>query len=143
MSTHKGLFQRFLHALFAFSPTALANYLSQWLGLFGKAGLAHRDFQPEVERLALGVSTVLVLAVYIWLHKSPARILKKLFSFSFIFFIVSLLGCIGLDFALHSMKTKETIELTILIWRWVYFVLLLSTSMSVVSFMLYVLREKS
>jgi hypothetical protein len=141
MTSSTSPFQKFLHFLFALSPTAIASYLSQWLGLFGKAGLAHRDFQPQVERLALGVSTIAVLIIYGFFHKATARTLKIVFVVAVLLFGGSLIGCISLNYILYSMITQREIEATIYVWQWMYFAFLLFTSVLVISFMLYVLKE--
>jgi hypothetical protein len=131
-------FNKFLDALFALSPTAIASYLSQWLGLFNNAGLAHRDFAPQTERLALGISTIAVLTLYVWLYGKSRKLLSWMFSIIFLVgFIGSIVGCLYLDYLLPSQKQVESIEMTINIWRWTYLSLLIFTSLTVVVFMLW------
>jgi hypothetical protein len=137
-------FDKFLHALYALSPTAIASYLSQWMGLFSDAGLAHRDFAPQTERLALGISTIAVLSLYVWLHGKSRKILGWTFSLLFtVGFLGSLAGCFAMNYLLLYQKQTELIERTIAIWRWTYFSLLISTSLTVVVFMLWLLSSKS
>jgi hypothetical protein len=138
-------FDKFLHFLYALSPTAIASYLSQWMGLFSDVGLAHRDFAPQTERLALGISTIAVLSLYVWFRGKSRKFLGLTFSLFFIFgFIGSIIGCVVMNYLLLYQKHTALIERTINIWRWIYFSLLFFTSLTVVMFMLWLLSpEKS
>lgn len=135
----KTKFEKFLRALFALSPTAIASYFSQWMGLFNNAGLAHRDFAPQTERLALGISTIAVLLLYVWLNNKSKKILGWTFFSLFAGFIGSVVGCIYMNRFLIQQKLTESIERTIVIWKWIYFSLLIFTSLTVVVFMLWLL----
>ncbi len=135
-------FDKFLKTFFALSPTAIATYLSHWQGLLGDAGLAHRDFQPQVERLALGVSTLGVLASYLWLHNASRKVLRRAFTVVVGVYIASLVLCFVASIWLGSLTTKASIQGTIHLWKWFYFTLLLSESVSVVLFMLWLLAPR-
>src|SRR6267378_2369427 len=117
-------FGKFLKALYTLSPTGIVTYLSHWQGLLGDVGLAHPDFQPQVERLARGVSALAVLAAYVWLHNSSSRFLRRAFTIAFGLFLASLLVCVFVSIFLGSLTKSAEIEGTIHLWRWFYFLVL-------------------
>jgi ABC-type sugar transport system permease subunit len=108
----------------------------------GDAGLAHRDFQPQVERLALGISTVAVLASYIWLHNSSRKFLLRAFTIVLVLFLASIVVSILLGMWLGSLTTRATIDGTVHLWKWIYLLVLLSESLAVVLFTLWVLAPR-
>lgn len=135
-------FSKFIGLLANITPATLAIVLTQWFGLFGDVGLAHIDFKTHIERLALAVSTTSVLAIYIWGHDLSLKALKICFTIVFVGgFVLSLLGCVYLNYHLGIVKNEQEIDITIEIWKWTYFFLLLSTSLCVIFFTLWRLRK--
>lgn len=134
-----GQWSKYVKALAALTPTGIASYLGQWLGLFGKVGLAHPQWQTQIENLSLGVSVLCALAVFVSLNEASKKTVLVAFSVTFAGFLGAIAACWGISIEVGVITTAEGFAAITFWWKLAYFSLLTVTSLTVLIFAMYLM----